>query len=75
LKLLSNYQKRQVVFLLHFKDANISAPVRDLFESSGFYDVVPKSRFYPSVHDAIISATSDATAEQIDDNFPVSCHL
>lgn len=29
------------------------APVRDLFEKSGFYKYVPKYNFYPTIRDAV----------------------
>lgn len=30
----------------------IAAPVRELFEACGLYESVPKSLFFPSIHDA-----------------------
>uniref|UniRef100_A0A914WQB0 STAS domain-containing protein n=1 Tax=Plectus sambesii TaxID=2011161 RepID=A0A914WQB0_9BILA len=51
--------------------ASCKAPVRDLFESSGFYEVVPKARFYPSIHDAIIYALCEGIAEKKEEQ-PIS---
>uniref|UniRef100_A0A914CED0 STAS domain-containing protein n=1 Tax=Acrobeloides nanus TaxID=290746 RepID=A0A914CED0_9BILA len=36
--------------------AAAKAPVRDLFEASGFYTNVPKSNFYPTIRDAVAIA-------------------
>ena len=31
----------------------VSAPVREMFESCGFYKFVPKENFYPTIRDAV----------------------
>lgn len=36
--------------------AAAKAPVRDLFEKSGFYEYVPKRNFYPTIRDAVALA-------------------
>jgi hypothetical protein len=38
--------------------AVFKGPVRDALESGGFYDIVPKSRLFPTVHDAVTFAQS-----------------
>uniref|UniRef100_A0A914YYU9 STAS domain-containing protein n=1 Tax=Panagrolaimus superbus TaxID=310955 RepID=A0A914YYU9_9BILA len=34
------------------------APIRDTLEVCGFYDAVPKSNFFPTIHDAVLAASS-----------------
>uniref|UniRef100_A0A914CE67 STAS domain-containing protein n=1 Tax=Acrobeloides nanus TaxID=290746 RepID=A0A914CE67_9BILA len=38
--------------------AAAKAPVRDLFDASGFYQYVPKHNFYPTIQDAVVFARS-----------------
>uniref|UniRef100_A0A0N5BEF8 STAS domain-containing protein n=1 Tax=Strongyloides papillosus TaxID=174720 RepID=A0A0N5BEF8_STREA len=38
--------------------AGAKAPIRDQFEKCGFYKKVPKSFFYPTIHDAILAIKS-----------------
>uniref|UniRef100_A0AC35FTT3 STAS domain-containing protein n=1 Tax=Panagrolaimus sp. PS1159 TaxID=55785 RepID=A0AC35FTT3_9BILA len=33
-----------------------SAPIRDTLEVCGFYETVPKSNFFPTIHDAVLAA-------------------
>uniref|UniRef100_A0A914DNR1 STAS domain-containing protein n=1 Tax=Acrobeloides nanus TaxID=290746 RepID=A0A914DNR1_9BILA len=47
--------------------AAAKAPVRDLFEASGFYKYVPKHNFYPTIRDAVAIARKrrDASASGV----------
>ncbi|KHN82502.1 Sulfate permease family protein 3 [Toxocara canis] len=47
-------EMRSQKVLVYFAAAK--APVRELFESSGFYRFVPKENFYPTIRDAVIIA-------------------
>uniref|UniRef100_A0A914VC92 STAS domain-containing protein n=1 Tax=Plectus sambesii TaxID=2011161 RepID=A0A914VC92_9BILA len=44
--------------------AATKATVRDLFETSGFYELVPKSNFYPTISDAVVVAQNSLIAER-----------
>jgi len=45
--------------------AATKAPVRDLFEASGFYSYVPKSNFYPTIRDAVAIARKRRNASTL----------
>uniref|UniRef100_A0A0N5A4B7 STAS domain-containing protein n=1 Tax=Parastrongyloides trichosuri TaxID=131310 RepID=A0A0N5A4B7_PARTI len=48
--------------------AGAKAPIRDQFEKCGFYKKVPKSFFYPTIHDAVL-ATKSVTAPHFSKSF------
>ncbi|KAK0425638.1 hypothetical protein QR680_009299 [Steinernema hermaphroditum] len=54
LKEIYSEMMRQKEVLVYFAAAK--APVRDLFESSGFHKFVPKQNFYPTIRDAVAIA-------------------
>ncbi|TKR93924.1 hypothetical protein L596_008290 [Steinernema carpocapsae] len=56
-------EMRQKEVLVYFAAAK--APVRDLFESSGFYKFVPKQNFYPTIRDAVAIARQRQNASTI----------
>lgn len=43
-------------FRSHKFTYSIIAPIRDTLEACGFYNTVPKSNFYPTIHDAVLAA-------------------
>ncbi len=46
--------------------AAFKGPVRDALDSGGFYKHVPKSRLFPTVHDAVTFAHSQLNMPPID---------
>uniref|UniRef100_A0A914ECT1 STAS domain-containing protein n=1 Tax=Acrobeloides nanus TaxID=290746 RepID=A0A914ECT1_9BILA len=54
---------------MHAKEINIyfacvKATVRDMLDSCEFYKIVPKSQFFPTIHDAVLCATLHIQTKQ-----------
>uniref|UniRef100_A0A7E4ZYI3 STAS domain-containing protein n=1 Tax=Panagrellus redivivus TaxID=6233 RepID=A0A7E4ZYI3_PANRE len=64
-------EMRENKVLVYFAAAK--APVRDLFEASGFYEYIPKHNFYPTIRDAVAIARKrrDASKLELVDEFRV----
>uniref|UniRef100_A0A7E4VES3 STAS domain-containing protein n=1 Tax=Panagrellus redivivus TaxID=6233 RepID=A0A7E4VES3_PANRE len=56
-------EMRENRVLVYFAAAK--APVRDLFEASGFYKYVPKHNFYPTIRDAVAIARKRRNASTL----------
>uniref|UniRef100_A0A158P946 STAS domain-containing protein n=1 Tax=Angiostrongylus cantonensis TaxID=6313 RepID=A0A158P946_ANGCA len=53
--------------------AAAKAPVRELFEASGFYKAVAKTNFYPTIYDAILSAQMEQSALSMEAALEENC--
>jgi anti-anti-sigma regulatory factor len=43
------------------------APVRQMFDASGFYELVSKKNFYPTIHDAVIASELSGQIQSAND--------
>jgi hypothetical protein len=54
-------RSQQIGFLYLLK---FLATVRDMLDSCEFYKIVPKSQFFPTIHDAVLCATLHIQTKQ-----------